>query len=57
MENIVRLDSETVLTLAEVLTRNDGRTVRICTGSDERGKWIKWDAGYGWTPPFYGLDY
>lgn len=55
MNNIVRLNEYQRLTLCEVLSRCD--TIRICTGEDSTGKWIKWDSGAGWTPPFYGLDY
>jgi hypothetical protein len=58
MENIVRLDATTILLLAERLTYADlhGRSVRICTGTDSTGPWVKWDAGSGWTPPYYGVD-
>lgn len=55
MHHIVRLNEYQRLTLAEALTR--GKSVRICTGEDSTGKWIKWDSGSGWTPPYYGLDW
>lgn len=58
MDNIVRLYPIIILHLAEVLTRADleGRSVRICTGTDSEGAWVKWDAGHGWTPPFYSQE-
>ena len=58
MMNIVRLDQNTILHLAENLTAADlrGGSVRVMTGSDERGSYIKWDAGSGWTPPYYDVD-
>lgn len=58
MENIVRMDADTILTLAERLTHADmtGRSVRIATGKDSNGTWVKWDAGSGWTPPYYSVD-
>jgi len=57
MENIVRLRPETILMLAEALTRADlhATSVRVCTGTSEHGPWVKWDAGSGWTPPYYGV--
>lgn len=57
--NIVRMNQAQILYLAEALTRADaeGKTVRICTGSDSVGNWVKWDAGAGWTAPYYGLDW
>lgn len=59
MENIVRLPVMTLLSLLEQATAADARgsTIRICTGRDKNGNWVKWDAGYGWTPPYYSLPY
>jgi hypothetical protein len=57
MQNIVELSPTSILTLAERLTHADaeGRRVRICTGTDAHGTWIKWAiGGEPWTPPFYG---
>ena len=59
MENIVRLEPALTLSLAERLTFADlkGLSVRICTGRDSRGTWIKYDIGNtGWTPPLYSVD-
>lgn len=56
MENIVSLTPSQILELAERLTWADanGRSVRICTGADENGNWIKWSIASGvWTPPLY----
>lgn len=57
--DIVRLTPEQMLNLRDAL--NDAidrdRSVRICTATEEDGTWVKWDSGYGWTPPFYGLDW
>lgn len=60
MDNIVRLSPATILHLAENLTAADlhGRSVRVMTGTDGEGRtYLKWDAGSGWTPPYYGLDW
>lgn len=59
MENIVRLTPSLILEIAEMLTRADleGNSVRFLTGRNKNGPWIKYDAGSGWTPPLYGLDW
>jgi hypothetical protein len=56
--NIVSLDANTILRLAERLTYADlhGRRVRVMTGRDNIGSYIKWDAGSGWTPAYYDVD-
>jgi hypothetical protein len=59
-ESIVRLGQSEILHLAENLTAADlrGASVRVMTGTDNEGRtFIKWDAGSGWTPPYYGLDW
>ena len=58
MLNIVRLDSRTKEYLARALagSMETGCNVRICTGSDKHGTWVKWDSGGGWTPPYYTID-
>lgn len=57
MENIVRPDHHARHLLADALTASNerGTGFRICTGEDQHGKWVKWDAGAGWTPPHYGI--
>lgn len=57
VESIVRMRPMTILLLAEALTRADlhAKSVRIATGSDANGNWVKWDDGSGWTPPYYGV--
>ena len=57
--NIVRPDIATRDSLLRALSGavEKGVGFRICTGEDALGKWVKWDAGAGWTPPHYGLDY
>jgi hypothetical protein len=59
MQNIVRLTPMQILNLAERLTYADanGRSVRIMTGTDKVGPFIKYDIGSGWTAPIYGLEY
>lgn len=59
MESIVRLTTQQKQALAHVLRRaiTDDRSVRIATGTDETGTWVKWDAGCGWTPPYYGEQF
>jgi hypothetical protein len=59
MDNVVRLTPSLILEMAEMLTGADyrGKSVRIVTGTDKNGTWIKYDAGSGWTPPLYGLEY
>lgn len=59
MMNIVSLDGDTILRLAERLTAADmqGRSVRIMTGSDNIGTYIKWAIGGDcWTPAYYDVD-
>lgn len=57
MENIVRPNAETRIALMQAVTDSvqSGRGFRICTGEDEKGTWVKWDAGSGWTPPYYSV--
>jgi hypothetical protein len=60
MQNIVRLSPQLILEFAEMLTRADleGKSVRFQTGVNGHGRtWVKYDAGGGWTPPLYGLDW
>jgi hypothetical protein len=58
MENIVRLSPQLILELAVVTTECDhkGHSLRVCTGTDATGAWLKYDAGHGWTPPLYGVE-
>lgn len=56
MNNIAELTAEQVITLAERLTHADleGCRVRILTGTDKHGPWVKWAIGGGmWTPAQY----
>lgn len=57
MDNIVRLDALARERLeSSIALANEKRLgFRICTGTDENGTWVKWDAGSGWTPPYYGV--
>lgn len=58
MMNIVRLSEMTTLRLAEAITgaAEWGGDVRIMVASDKHGTYVKWDAGIGWTPPYYDVD-
>jgi hypothetical protein len=59
MDNIVRLTPDTIVSLMERLSYADLKhnSVRIMTGTDKHGTFIKYDAGdgCGWTPPLYGM--
>lgn len=60
MENIVRLSTTDTDYLLDALTvaAVTRKSVRICTGRDNRGPWLKYDIGNtGWTPPIYGEEY
>lgn len=59
MLNIVRLDARTKEFMARALAGavETGCSARVCTGEDANGKWVKWDTGAGWTPPYYSEDY
>ena len=59
METIVRLSAPGAERLREAIEATQKRqgTIRVCTGSDEFGVWVKWDNGAGWTPPYYGSEF
>ena len=60
MENIVRLPPRVLARLADAtqVALTEGRSLRVCTGTDKNGTWFKFDVGNsGWTEPLYGLDY
>jgi len=59
MFNVVRLDADTCIRLMEAASRADvqGVSLRVHTGTDAHGSYIKWDVGNtGWTPPYYGVS-
>jgi hypothetical protein len=57
--NAVKLSTAQVLELAEMLTRADleGKAVRILTGVSDKGSYVMYDTGGGWTPPLYGVKW
>ena len=63
MENdIVRLSStDTAILYNRLHQRAEDAyipTLRICTGEDSRGRWVKYDLGNtGWTPPLYHQEF
>jgi hypothetical protein len=51
-ENIVNMHPDCAVALCEAASR--GSRFRIATGRDADGDtWVKWDAGSGWTPPYF----
>lgn len=54
-ENIVNMHPDCAVALTEAASR--GGRFRIATGKDNDGDtWVKWDAGSGWTPPYFEQD-
>lgn len=59
VQSIVRLPARTQASMTVAMTQAlaRGASVRIATGSDDKGQWVKWDSGSGWTPPYYGEQF
>lgn len=51
-DDIVRIKAEQ---LREVADASRFGTVRVWTGADAKGPWVKFDYGWGWTPPLREL--
>lgn len=58
MDNIVNLPPMEIIRLAEAATYADlnGYRLRIQTGTDRYGGWVKWDCGRGWVAPVYSRE-